>query len=128
MTVQHSKAETGLPYREGRPIRLINTPHLMYNAAITYQKYGIEAKLSYNYRGKFIEDLRDNAVDKWIRPNKSLDFHSRFHVIDKFAVDFDVANILGGWKYYATKGDNPSYMKDYMEPGRTFLMRASYVF
>ena len=128
LTVQHSEAETGLPYRKGRPIRLINTPHLMYNAALTFQKYGIEAKLSYNYRGKFIEDMRDNAVDKWVRPNKSLDFHSRFHLTDQFAVDFDVANILGGWKYWTTKGDNPSYMKDYMEPGRTFLMRASYVF
>src|SRR5690606_33465870 len=80
LTVQKSKAETGLPYREGRSIRLINTPHLLYNAALTYQKYGVETKLSYNYRGKFIEDLRDNAIDKWVRPNKSLDFHSRFHV------------------------------------------------
>lgn len=39
-----------------------------------------------------------------------------------------MGNILGGWKYYTTKGDNPSYQKDYMEPGRTFLFRASYVY
>lgn len=128
VTVQNSEAETGIPYREGRSIRLINTPHLLYNAALTFQRYGIEAKLSYNYRGKFIEDLRDNAVDKWVRPNESLDFHSRYHVTKNFAVDFDVSNILGGWKYYTTKGDNPSYMKDYMEPGRSFTLRASYVF
>ena len=128
ITVQHTQAETGQPYRDGRPIRLINAPHLMYNAALTYQKFGVEAKLSYNYRGKFIESLRDNAVDKWVRPNKSLDFHSRYHVTDQFAVDFDVANILGSWKYYTTKGDNPAYMKDYMEPGRTFSVSASYIF
>ncbi len=128
VTVQKSEAETGLPYREGRPIRFVNTPHLMYNASLTWQKYGFQTKLSYNYRGKFIEDLRDNAVDKWVRPNKSLDFHSRYNFTEKFAVDFDIGNILGGWKYYTTKGDNRSYMKDYMEPGRTFTVRASYVF
>jgi len=128
VTVQKSEAETGIPYRAGRAIRLINTPHLMYNAALTYQKYGVEAKLSYNYRGKFIESLRDNAVDKWVRPNKSVDFHSRLHLTRSFAVDFDIANILNDWKYYTTKGDNASYMKDYMESGRTFTLRASYIF
>ncbi|WP_159979703.1 MULTISPECIES: TonB-dependent receptor [unclassified Novosphingobium] len=128
VTVQHSSAETGLPYREGKPIRFVNTPHLLYNAALTYQKYGVEMKLSYNYRGKYIEDLRDNAVDKWVQPNKSLDFHSRYNFTSHMAMDFDVGNILGGWKYYTTKGDNPSYMKDYMEPGRTFQLRASYIF
>jgi TonB-dependent receptor len=128
LTVQKSEAETGQAYRRGRPIRLINAPHLLYNAAITYQKYGVQAKLSYNYRGKFIEDLRDNGVDKWVRPNKGLDFHSRYNLTENFALEFDVANILGGWKYYTTKGDSPSYMKDYMEPGRTYTLRASYVF
>lgn len=128
VTIQKTEAETGQPYREGRPIRFINAPHLMYNAALTYQKYGIEAKISYNYRGKFIESLRDNAVDKWVRPNKSLDFHTRYNVTSHFAIDFDVGNILNDWKYYTTKGDNPSYMKDYMESGRTFLLRGSYIF
>ncbi len=128
VTVQKSKAETGLAYRAGRSIRFINTPHLIYNAAITYQKYGIETKLSYNFRGKYIESLRDNAVDKWVQPNRSLDFHLRYNFTSHFAMDFDVGNILNNWKYYTTKGDNPGYMKDYMEAGRTFLLRASYVF
>ncbi|HWW63399.1 MAG TPA: TonB-dependent receptor [Sphingomonadaceae bacterium] len=128
LTVQHSEAETGLDYRAGRKIRFINTPHLLYNAALTYQKFGFEAKLSYNYRGKYIESLRDNAVDKWVRPNRSLDFHSRYNFTRQFAVDFDVGNILNAYKYFTTKGDNPSYMKDYMEPGRTFVLRASYIF
>lgn len=126
VTIQQSEAETGLAYRQGRSIRFINAPHLMYNAAITYQKYGIETKLSYNYRGKFIESLRDNAVDKWVRPNRSLDFHTRYNLNSHFALDFDVGNILNDWKYYTTKGDNPGYMKDYLETGRTFLFRASY--
>ena len=43
------------------------------------------------------------------------------------SVDFDVQNILDGPRYYTTKGESPTYMKDYMEPGRTVLVRLSYV-
>jgi iron complex outermembrane recepter protein len=125
LTVQHSAADSGQAYRGGKKMRFVNTPHLLYNAAITYQKYGIEMKLSYNYRGKYIEDLRDNAVDKWVQHNRSVDFHSRYNITGNIAVDFDVANLLNDWRYYTTKGDNPSYQKDYMEPGRTFILRTN---
>ena len=128
LTLQHSESETGLDYRNGKKIRLVNTPHVLYNAALTYQKYGFEAKLSYNYRGKFIEDLRDNAVDKWVQHNRSVDLHTRYNFSKHLALDLDVGNLLDDWKYYTTKGDNPSYQKDYMEPGRTYVMRLSYVY
>ncbi len=128
LTVQHSAADSGQPYRNGAKMRFVNTPHLLYNAAITYQKYGIETKVSYNYRGKYLESLRDNAVDKWVQHNRSVDFHSRITLSRMVAIDFDVANLLNDWRYYTTKGDNPSYQKDYMEPGRTFLLRTSVMF
>lgn len=128
LTLQHSSAETGLDYRAGKPIRFINTPGVMYNAALTYQKYGIEAKLSYSYRGKYIESLRDNAVDKWVQHNRSVDLHTRYNFTSNFAIDFDVSNLLDDWKYYTTKGDNPGYQKDYMEPGRTFILRTNLTF
>ncbi|MDQ1154368.1 TonB-dependent receptor [Brevundimonas sp. SORGH_AS_0993] len=78
LTRQVSEAETGLDYRHGRPISFIQAPDLIYNASLTYQKYGFEARLSYQYQGAYIEDLRDNSIDKWVQPNKSLDFHSRY--------------------------------------------------
>ena len=126
LTLQTSEGETGLDYRKGRKISFVGAPDLMYNASLTYQKYGFEARLSYNYQGQYVEDLRDNAIDKWVQPTKTLDFHSRYNVNDRLAVDFDVQNILDGHRYYTTKGESPSYMKDYMEPGRTFLFRMSY--
>ncbi|WP_226791898.1 TonB-dependent receptor [Altererythrobacter sp. CC-YST694] len=128
LTLQHSEAESGLDYRAGDKMRLVNTPHVLYNVALTFQKYGFEAKLSYNYRGKFIEDLRDNAVDKWVQHNRSVDLHTRYNFTRNLALDFDVGNLLNDWKYYTTKGDNPSYQKDYMEPGRTILARLSYTY
>ncbi len=128
VTVQHSEGDPGLPYRLGKKIPLINTPDVLYNAAITYQKYGFEAKLSYSYRGKYLESLRDNAVDKWVQHNRSVDLHTRYNVTQRIAIDVDVSNLLDDWRYYTTKGDNPVYMKDYMEPGRNVIVRASFVF
>jgi len=126
LTRQVSEAETGLDYRRGRSISFIQAPDLIYNASLTYQKYGVEARLSYQYQGAYIEDLRDNAVDKWVQPNKSLDFHSRYTFRPGLTMDFDVQNILNGHRYYTTKGESPSYQKDYMEPGRNFLIRLAY--
>ena len=126
LTRQVSEAETGLDYRKGRSISFIQAPDLIYNASLTYQKYGFEARLSYQYQGAYIEDLRDNAVDKWVQPNKSLDFHSRYTFRPGLTMDFDVQNILDGHRYYTTKGESPSYQKDYMEPGRNFLVRLAY--
>ena len=128
LTLQRSSAETGLDYRKGQAIRFVNTPHVLYNAALTYQKYGAEVKLSYSYRGKYIESMRDNAVDKWVQHNRSVDLHTRYNFSKSVTMDFDVGNLLNDWKYYTTKGDNMAYVKDYMEPGRTFLLRLNYVY
>jgi TonB-dependent receptor len=128
ITYQKSRADSGQPERMGLKLPLVDAPDLLYNVALTFQKYGIEAKLSYSYRGKYLEQLRDNQVDKYVQPNKSLDLHIRYNVTKALALDFDASNLLDGWKYYTTRGPDPSYQKDYMEPGRTFLWRASYVF
>ncbi len=126
LTLQESKAETGIDYRKGRSIPFIAAPDMLGNASLSYQKGPFQALLSYNYQGKFIESLRDNAVDKWVQPIESLDFHSRWTFNDSLSMDFDVQNILDGYRYYTTKGDNPTYMKDYMEPGRTFVVKLTY--
>lgn len=128
LTYQKSSAETGLDYRKGRSISFIQAPTVIYNTALTYQKYGFEAKLSYQYQGAYIEDLRDNAVDKWVQPNKALDLHTRYNINPNLSVDFDVQNILDGHRYYTTKGKSPSYQKDYMEPGRNYVLRLNYVY
>jgi iron complex outermembrane recepter protein len=128
VTYQHSSADSGQPSRMGRKQPLVDAPNLLYNASLTYQKYGIEAKLSYSYRGKYIEQLRDNGVDKWVQHNRSVDLHTRYNINTHLALDFDVSNLFNDWKYYTSRGPDPAYQKDYMEPGRTFLWRASYIF
>ncbi|MFN3228227.1 MAG: TonB-dependent receptor [Asticcacaulis sp.] len=128
LTSQNSEAKSGLDYRKNETMSFVGAPDLLYNAALTYQKYGFEGKLAYQYQGAYVEDLRDNAIDKWVQPNKSLDLHTRYNVNSNLVVDFDVQNILDGHRYYTTKGRSPSYQKDYMEPGRTFVLRLAYTY
>jgi TonB-dependent receptor len=126
VTAQHARGDSGNPdYRSSMP--LVDTPSLLYNLALTFQKYGIDSKLSYSFRDKYIEQLRDNGIAKWVQHNRSLDFHVRYNINEHFAVDFTASNLLNDWKYYTTRGPDPSYQKDYMEPGRNFLWRVSYV-
>lgn len=127
VTAQRSRADSGNPDYPNK-IPLVDAPNLLYNLALTFQKYGIDSKLSYSWRGKYIEQLRDNGIAKWVQPNKSLDLRIRYNVNDHLAVEFAASNLLNDWKYYTTRGPDPSYQKDYMEPGRNFMWRASYVF
>ena len=125
-TVQDSEADTGQAYRAGMKIPLINTSHYLYNIALDYEKYGFELRFAYTFRSKFIEDLRENAIDKWVQPNQNVDIHSRYNFTPDLAVDFDVSNLLDTWRYYTSRGPNPAYQKDYMEPGRTYMAKLSF--
>lgn len=127
-TFQHTRAESGLDYRDGEKLPLPNAPSEMYNASVTYQKYATELRLSYTFRGRYLESLRSNALDKWVQHNRSVDFHSRYNFSQRMAVEFNASNLFDDWRYYTTRGSTPGYQKDYMEPGRTFELRTSYSF
>ena len=127
-TYLESAAIGGSQYRidAGYTTALIDLPKWLYNIDLSYQKYGIEAVLAYNYQGKFIEDIRNNFIDKWNQPYRRMDFHTRYNVRRGLTVGFDVQNLLDDYGYYTSKGPAPGYQKDYIEPGRTMLLNISY--
>ncbi|MDR3508801.1 MAG: TonB-dependent receptor, partial [Caulobacteraceae bacterium] len=123
-----SRAKGGKDYRLNYEIPLLDSPKWLYNLSLTYQKYGLDMSLAYKYQGKFIEDIRDNYIDKWNQPYKRMDFHSRYSLKHGVTVGFDVQNLLEDYGYYTSKGPSPGYQKDYIEPGRTFLFNISYAY
>ncbi|MDR3510629.1 MAG: TonB-dependent receptor [Caulobacteraceae bacterium] len=127
-TYLQSRAVGGAQYRidANYTTPLLNSPTWLYNADLIYQKYGFEAVIAYNYQGRFIEDNRNNFIDKWNQPYKRMDFHSRYTVGHGVTVGFDVQNVLDDYGYYTSKGSAPGYQKDYIEPGRTLLFSISY--
>jgi len=125
-TYQRSRAKSGIDYRIDEKIPFINAPENNFNVQLFYEKYGLEARLAYNYTDKYIEDLRSNAVDKWIRPWDRLDFQLRYTLLNGVSVTAEVQNILDGHNYWSTRGPSNGYQKDYVENGRTFFLGLSW--
>lgn len=131
-TYQKSEADTGIDYRGGDKIPFINAPERQANMSLFWQYAGFETQLAYNYNGKYIEDLRNNAVDKWIQPFERLDYQARYTFSRGFArglsLIFEAQNLADSHVYWATRGSGNGFQKDYVETGRTFFVTTSYRF
>ncbi len=131
-TYQESEADTGIAARNGDKIPFINAPESQANLSLFWQYGGFETQLAYNYNGKYIEDLRNNAVDKWIQPFERLDYQARYTFSRGFArglsLIFEAQNLADSHVYWATRGSGNGFQKDYVETGRTFFVTTSYRF
>ena len=64
------------------------------NLALAYEKYGITARLSWNYNGKkLLEVGGDIEEDIWVDNHAQLDFMFRVQATKKFSFVFEVINI-----------------------------------
>jgi len=72
------------------------------------------------------QTLRDYGIDKYQQPNSALNFSSRYNFSNGFSIGVDCSNLLDNWTTYDTKGLSPGYQKDYIEPGRTILVKTSF--
>jgi TonB-dependent receptor len=64
------------------------------NLAITYEKYGISTRLSYNFNGKnLLEVGGDPEEDEWVDDHAQLDFLFRVQVSKQFSIIFEAINI-----------------------------------
>lgn len=121
VTFQTSEAETGIRYRLGRKVDFINAPERLWNLALYYEKYGWEARLAGTYNGKYIEDFRGYAVDKWIQPRTQIDFKLSRRLGGRWRAYFEAANLTNEHIYWATRGSQISFQKDYTEVGTSYI-------
>jgi TonB-dependent receptor len=64
------------------------------NLAITYEKYGISTRLSYNFNGKnLLEVGGDPEEDEWVDDHSQIDFLFRVQVARQFSIIFEAINI-----------------------------------
>lgn len=122
VTLQTSEAETGIAYRIGKKVDFINAPDRLWNLALYYEKYGYEARLAATYNGKYIEDFRSYAVDKWVQPRTQLDFKFSRKIGGMWRGYFEVQNITNEHVYWTTNGPKTSFQKDYTEVGTTYVV------
>ncbi|GAB1407024.1 TonB-dependent receptor [Thermomonas brevis] len=90
----YAKSEANLPFGIGKT-ELPGTSRTNYNAAISYEKYGLNARLSYNYRSKFIQafDITNPALNVYWNGRSSLDFSASYALAKNWRLFGEMNNI-----------------------------------
>tara|TARA_R110001606_G_scaffold117794_1_gene247734 strand:- start:3471 stop:6392 length:2922 start_codon:yes stop_codon:yes gene_type:complete len=120
VTLQETSADTGLDGRDGVPF--FNAPDYVGTAALTYQKYGIEANLAYTFRGDSLEELGPYLIDKYQQAYNTLDGQLRYAVTEKASVYINAIDILDDGLdpvVNKTLGKEGRYPEDVTFNGRT---------
>jgi TonB-dependent receptor len=85
-------SEANYPFRESGT--LPGQAEHVGNLAISYEKYGISTRLSYNFNGKNILEVGDDPEeDLWVDDHSQLDFLFRVQVSKQFSIALEVINI-----------------------------------
>lgn len=90
----YAKSEANLPFGIGKT-ELPGTSRTNYNAALSYEKYGISARLSYNYRSKFIQtfDITNPSLNVYWDGRSSVDFSASYALAKQWRVFGEMNNI-----------------------------------
>jgi iron complex outermembrane recepter protein len=122
-TFQDSTADPGDDWRPDTVF--INAPRSQYNLQLFYEKYGFDGRIAYQYTDRYLEDLRNFGVNKWVNSWDRLDAQVRYTFDFGLTLRVEVQNILDGHNYWAIRGENgDAFQKDYVENGRTFYLGA----
>jgi len=72
------------------------------NVQIFYEKYGIAARLAFNYRSSYLDSLGDDvAGDQYTDGNGQLDLHVSYQIMPEVTVFADATNLTNApWRRY----------------------------
>jgi len=90
----YAKSDAELPFGLGST-ELPGTSRTNYNVALTFEKYGLNARLAYNYRSKFIQsfDVDNPELNVYWGDRASLDFSASYSFNKQWRVFAEVNNI-----------------------------------
>jgi TonB-dependent receptor len=92
---------TGPAFRAGA-IPLAYQSHDLGNVSIFYEKYGLTARLAFNYRSAFSDVVGTSAAtDSWWDSQGQLDLHVGYQVTPQYTIYVDAANLTDSpWRHY----------------------------
>jgi TonB-dependent receptor len=101
---------TGPAFRAGA-IPLAYQSHDLGNVSIFYEKYGLTARLAFNYRSAFSDVVGTSAAtDSWWDSQGQLDLHVGYQVTPQYTIYVDAANLTDSpWRHY--QGDKDSLVE-----------------
>lgn len=91
------------------------------NAVLMYEKYGVSARLAYNYRSKYIDGFNAvnvAGVDDYIKPANQVDFSLAYDFNKNLTAVFNATNILGA-NLHQYFGDGTTRPRDIRYQDRT---------
>ena len=121
MTIQNSSADSGLEDRDDEDF--FNAPELIYTAAATYQKYGLEGTLAYSWRDTYVQEFADLGREIVAEPYGSLDAQLSYNITDKAKIFFSAIDILDDGDEPINDfrfGEGAPYIQETSYNGRSF--------
>lgn len=90
----YAKSRAELPFGGGTT-ELPGTSRTNYNVALTYDKHGINARLAYNYRSKFIQsfDVASPELNVYWDDRASLDFSAEYDLSKQWRMFLEANNL-----------------------------------
>lgn len=120
-----------------RRIPVTGASDVVYNVSIYYERYGLSARLAYQYRTPWGQSVGDYQVlngktvpvtngDIYWDSDEELDFSARYRVNDNFELTFDAANLTNdrGRRY----GDSTAFPIEFEKFGRRFIAGVNFTF
>lgn len=128
--ITYSLSRMQVPGRSGKQAMAEQTP-LLYNIALFYEKYGVNARIALNYTGAYLKELnlasvkgvgllhKDSSFDTYMGENYSLDFQCAYTFKKHFTVFIEMNNLLD-WPYFEYRGvkDRPLRVEYYRQRGQ----------
>ncbi|MBB6250534.1 TonB-dependent receptor [Nitrospirillum iridis] len=109
------------------------TPNVLFNASLSYDRDGFDTTLSYRYSGDSLVRYRfgtfgGNALNEWLRATQRLDLSAGYTFASGLQVGLAVQNLLDDYSYYRTIGRNADAIPEIVEPGRSYMINATYTY
>jgi TonB-dependent receptor len=100
-----------------------------YNVILIYEKYGISARVAYNWRSDYIESYNQSGAQPpavVVKDAAQMDFSLGYDITDRITVSFDATNILDRpvLNYFGTRSSQDAYLypRDVRSNDRTFSL------
>jgi TonB-dependent receptor len=103
---------------------IANTPGVLGNAGVFYQKGPISIDLNYNYQGAAVQSydwfgMGSSVDDVWTKAVGRVDMHVGYEVVKNVKVDVAVSNLTNATTYFAHVGKNNDAISDIVFSGVT---------
>ncbi|MGN6376228.1 MAG: TonB-dependent receptor domain-containing protein, partial [Sphingomonas sp.] len=110
-------------------VPLINLSRSSYNLVALYDKYGINARVAWNWRSRYLDSVSETGAANlpiYFKGYGSLDASISYNFTKEFSLTLDGQNLTDAVNY--SYQGQPQYLRNYQINDRRFSIRARVLF